>query len=94
MTPLRQWLSVWLEWLLLGIGLGCLGTYAYETVEARRFQAKQAVEFARSAQAYAPVTVRTGGLVGMLDVPRLKLTHAGHRRRRRPDAEARRRTPA
>jgi LPXTG-site transpeptidase (sortase) family protein len=74
MKPLRQWLSVWLEWLLLGIGIGCLGTYAYETVEARRFQAKQAVAFARSAQAYAPVTVRTGGLVGMLDVPRLKLS--------------------
>ena len=74
MTPLRQWLSVWFEWLLLGIGLGCLGTYAYETVEARRFQAKQAVEFARSVAAYAPVNVRSGGLVGMLDVPRLKLT--------------------
>lgn len=74
MSPLRQWLSVWLEWLLLGIGVGCLGTYAYETVEARRFQAQQAAAFARSAQAYAPVSVRTGGLVGMLDVPRLKLS--------------------
>lgn len=74
MTALRQWLSVWMEWLLLGIGIGCLGTYAYETVEARRFQAQQAAAFARSAQAYAPVSVRTGGLVGMLDVPRLKLT--------------------
>ena len=73
MMLLRQWLSVWFEWLLLGIGLGCLGTYAYETVEARRFQATQAVEFARQAAAYAPVTVRSGGLVGMLDVPRLKL---------------------
>jgi sortase A len=67
-------MSVWLEWLLLGIGLGCLGMYAFETVEARRFQAERAAEFARAAQAYAPVTVRTGGLVGMLDVPRLKLT--------------------
>jgi sortase A len=74
MKPLRQWFSVWLEWLLLGIALGCLGTYAYETVEARRFQAERAAEFARAARAYAPVVVRTGGLVGMLDVPRLNLT--------------------
>ena len=74
MTTLRQWLSVWLEWLLLGVALGCLGTYAYENVEARRFQAERAAEFARAAMTYAPVTVRTGGLVGMLDVPRLKLT--------------------
>ncbi len=54
MKPLRQWLSVWVEWLLLGIGLGCLGTYAYETVESRRFQAKQAVEFARLRQPMRP----------------------------------------
>ena len=74
MTALRQWLSVWLEWLLLGVALGCLGTYAYETVEARRFQAERAAEFARAAMSDAPVTVRTGGLVGMLDVPRLNLT--------------------
>jgi LPXTG-site transpeptidase (sortase) family protein len=74
MTALRQWLSVWLEWLLLGIALGCLGTYGYETVAARRFQAQQAAEFARSAHVSAPVSVRTGGLVGMLDVPRLKLS--------------------
>ena len=73
MTAIRQWLSVWLEWLLLGIAIGCLGTYVYETVEARRFQAERAAEFARATQAYAPVVVRTGGLVGMLDVPRLKL---------------------
>jgi sortase A len=69
-----QWLSVTLEWLLIGIGIGCLGTVAYETVAARRFQAVQAAAFARAAQAYAPVTVRHGGLVGMLDVPRLNLT--------------------
>jgi sortase A len=73
-TGIRLWMSVWLEWLLLGIGLGCLGMYAFETVEARRFQAERAAEFARAAQAYAPITVRAGGLVGMLDVPRLKLT--------------------
>lgn len=75
MKALRQWLSVWMEWLLLGIGIGCLGTYAYEAVEARRFQAKHAAAFARLAHAGAPVkNVRTGGLVGMLDVPRLNLS--------------------
>lgn len=74
MSPVRAWFSVWLEWLLLGIGLGCLGVYAYETVEARRFQAERAAEFAEKAMTYAPVTVRAGGLVGMLDVPRLNLT--------------------
>ena len=71
---MKPWLAVWLEWLLLGVGLGCLGTYAYETVAARRFQAERTAEFARAAMADAPVTVRTGGLVGMLDVPRLNLT--------------------
>ena len=74
MTAVRQWLSTVIEWLLVGIGVGCLGMFAYESVEARRFQAEQAAEFARAAQADAPVTVRAGGLVGMLDVPRLQLT--------------------
>ena len=74
MSAVRQWLSVWMEWLLIGLGAGCLGMVAYETVEARRFQAEQAAVFARAAQAYAPVTVRSGSLVGMLDVPRLNLT--------------------
>jgi len=73
-SAVRQWFTVLLEWLLVGIGIGCLGVVAYETVEARRFQAEQAAAFARAAQAYAPVTVRSGGLLGMLDVPRLKLT--------------------
>lgn len=70
----RRWGSLLLEWLLVGFGVGCLGVYAYETVEARRFQAERAKEFAAAAQAYAPVTVRAGGLVGMLDVPRLNLS--------------------
>ena len=74
MSAIRHWCSVFFEWLLAGIAIGCFGFYAYETVEARRFQAEQADEFARAARAYAPVTVRSGGLLGMLDVPRLKLT--------------------
>jgi sortase A len=72
--PMRHWLSVLFEWMLLGIGLGCLGVYAYETVETRRFQAERIAEFARASESSAPVAVRAGGLVGMLDVPRLKLT--------------------
>ena len=72
----HQWWRVWLEWLLVGIGVGCLGTYAHETIQARRFQAERAAEFAQAAQAYAPITVRTGSLLGMLDVPRLRLTTA------------------
>ena len=71
---IAQWCRVWFEWLLVGIGVGCLGVYGYETVEARRFQAERAAEFAEAAQAYAPITVRTGSLLGMLDVPRLRLT--------------------
>jgi LPXTG-site transpeptidase (sortase) family protein len=70
----RPWLPIWLEWLLLGFGLGCLGSVTYDAVDARRFQARLAAEFARDAQAYAPVTVRAGGLLGMLDIPRLSLT--------------------
>jgi sortase A len=70
----RQWFTVLFEWLLVGVGIGCLGVAAYESVEARRFQAEQAAEFARAARSYAPVTVRSGGLLGMLDVPRLQLT--------------------
>ena len=75
MTP-REWWRTWLEWLLVGIGVGCLATYAYETIEARRFQAERARDFAQAAQAYAPVSVGAGSLLGMLDVPRLRLTTA------------------
>ena len=76
MSAVRHWFAVLLEWLLVGFGISCLTLYAYETVEARRFQAAQAAAFARAAQASTPVTVRPGGLIGMLDVPRLSLTSA------------------
>ena len=73
MRPLRIWLLHLFEWMLLGFGLGCLGMYGYETVEARRFQAEQAAQFERDARAQiAPGAVKRGGLVGMLDVPRLQ----------------------
>lgn len=81
MSAMRQWLAVWLEWLLLGVGIGCLGIYAYETVAARRFQAEQVAAFERrvatsegKAEKRPEAAVRAGGLVGMLDLPRLKLT--------------------
>ena len=72
---MKAWLAQFLEYVLLGIALGCLGIYAYETVEARRFQSDQTAAFNRALSAgAAPGRVRAGGLVGMLDVPRLRLT--------------------
>ena len=75
MKALGTWIVHLFEWMLLGFGLGCLGMYAYETVEARRFQAEQTAAFEIQARAHAaPGAVKTGGLVGMLDVPRLQLS--------------------
>ena len=75
MTALRIWLRHLVEWMLLGFGIGCLGVYAYETVEARRFQTEQTAAFERDARTHgAPAAIRQGGLVGMLDVPRLQLS--------------------
>jgi sortase A len=72
----RHWWSVLFEWLLVGIGVGCLGVYGYEVVEARRFQAERARELAAATPGAVPPAIRAGGLVGMLDIPRLKLTTA------------------
>lgn len=75
MKAFRLWLLSLLEWMLLGFGIACLGMYGYETVAARRFQAEQALAFEREAKKeVAPSTILPGGLVGMLDVPRLKLS--------------------
>jgi LPXTG-site transpeptidase (sortase) family protein len=74
MKALGLWIVHLFEWLLLGFGLGCLGMYAYETVEARRFQAEQTAAFERDARAELMPGVVRGGLVGMLDVPRLQLS--------------------
>jgi sortase A len=75
MKAFAVWLLHLFEWLLLGFGLGCVGVYAYTTVEARRFQSEQTAAFERAAQAQvAPAAIRPGGLVGMLDVPRLQLS--------------------
>lgn len=75
MKPVGAWLLHCLEWMLLGIGIGALGVYGYESVEARRFQAEQTAAFERAAKTErAPARVAQGGLVGMLDVPRLGLS--------------------
>lgn len=75
MKAIASWVAQFLEFALLGIAIGCFGFYAYESVEARRFQALQAAQFEHAAKAaVAPARVKAGGLVGMLDVPRLRLT--------------------
>lgn len=75
MKPVTSWLLLCLEWMLLGIAIGTLGIYGYESVEARRFQAEQTAAFELAAKAErAPIRVAQGGLVGMLDVPRLNLS--------------------
>jgi sortase A len=75
MRPAIAWLTHFLEWLLLGLGVGCLAMFAFETVEARRFQAEKTAAFETAARArIAPARVQAGGIVGMLDVPRLKLS--------------------
>lgn len=75
MKAVRAWLALFIEYALLGVALGCFGMYAIQTVEARRFQAAQSKAFEAAAKTHVtPARVREGGLVGMLDVPRLKLT--------------------
>lgn len=76
MKPITAWVAQFVEYALLGVAIGCLGVYGYESVEARRFQTEQTAAFERAAKAHAAPSkkVRAGGLVGMLDVPRLQLT--------------------
>jgi sortase A len=75
MKALGLWIAQFLEWMLLGLGIGCLGVYGFETVEARRYQSEQTAAFERAARTQTiPPRIAAGGIVGMLDVPRLKLT--------------------
>jgi LPXTG-site transpeptidase (sortase) family protein len=75
MKAMAGWLAYFLEWMLLGLGVGCLGVYAFETVEARKFQAEQTAAFERAVlTGVAPARISAGSLIGMLDVPRLNLT--------------------
>lgn len=72
--PPGRWLATALEWTLLGIGLGCLATYGYVTLEARRMQHAQVAGFERAVAARAEFVPAQGSLVGMLDVPRLRMS--------------------
>jgi sortase A len=74
MNALRAWLATLVEFSLLGLGLGCLGTYGYVTMEGRRLQGEQRARFERDAAAQAPFVAAPGSLVGMLDVPRLRMS--------------------
>lgn len=51
MTAIRSWLALFIEYALLGVALGCFGMYAFESVEARRFQAEQTAAFEVAAKA-------------------------------------------
>jgi sortase A len=74
MKALAVWIAHFLEWMLIGLAVGCLGIYAFETVEAKRFQNEQSAVFERAARTeHTSSRIVAGGLVGMLDVPRLKL---------------------
>lgn len=83
----RRSLTVALERGLLALGVGCLGVYAAETIEAQRFRSEQKAAFASAAHIAAAATrggvlpvditaghdVANGALLGMLEVPRLRL---------------------
>lgn len=70
----RAWLATAFEFALLGVGLGCLGTYGYVTIEGRRLQRENVARFERAAATDVPQAVAAGSLVGMLEVPRLRLS--------------------
>lgn len=75
---MSRWLRTWLEWTLLGVGIGCVGTVALVSLEAYRFERSQAAAFERSAPASLdrPAPAKPGALVGLLSVPRLGLSTA------------------
>ena len=74
---MKRWLRVWLEWTLLGVGIGCLGTFGLASLEAYRFERAQAAAFERStAPPDRTVPAPPGSLVGLLSVPRLGLSTA------------------
>jgi sortase A len=73
-TAVRAWLVTVAEFALLGFGLACLGAYGYATMEARWTQQDQRARFEREAAAQTPYVAAPGSLVGMLDVPRLRMS--------------------
>lgn len=74
MTGTRAWLATAFEFALLGVALGCLGTYGYVTIQGSRLQRENVARFERAAAADVPHAVTAGSLVGMLEVPRLRLS--------------------
>lgn len=74
MKLVRAWLATFIEFALLGLGVACLATYGYATIEARWVQRDQRARFERDAAAKAPYVAAPGSLVGMLDVPRLRMS--------------------
>lgn len=74
MTGKGAWLATAFESALLGVGLGCLGTYGYVTIEGSRAQREHVARFERETAAPVPDVAKAGSLVGMLEVPRLRLS--------------------
>jgi len=75
---MTKWLATWLQWTLLGFGLGCLGTVGYATLEAQRFEQAQTVRFAHAVPdaTAGTIRVRPGDTVGVLSMPRVGLSTA------------------
>ena len=75
---MTRWLRTWLEWTLLGIGIGCVGMFGFVSVQAYRFERSQAAAFERSTHAAADrsVPAKPGSLVGLLSVPRIGMSTA------------------
>ena len=74
MKALGAWLATFIEFALLGLGLACVGAYGYSMMEARSVQRDQRARFEQAAAAKAPYVAAPGSLVGMLDVPRLRMS--------------------
>lgn len=74
MSRVRQWLATAVEWALLGVAVGCLGSWGYATLEARLIQRQHVARFEIETAASRSYVPAPGGLVGMLDVPRLRMS--------------------
>jgi LPXTG-site transpeptidase (sortase) family protein len=75
-----RWLRTFIEWSLVGIGCGCLGSVGYVAVQAALFERAQAAAVERAIAGPAPrervVTLDTGALIGLLTLPRVGLSTA------------------
>lgn len=70
-------LVTWCQWTLIGLGLGCLGTVAYTTLDAQRFEQAQVASFASASRApAATLHLEPGATLGVLSMPRLGLSTA------------------